>query len=77
MENGHLRVGRGGDTEQLGNWLKNCRQKARKGTLAPWQRAELTACGVALPSPADPQNSSGGHPTHQTIIEPDARQGAS
>ncbi|MFD4533574.1 Helicase associated domain protein [Kitasatospora sp. NPDC058397] len=53
-ETGHARVpvsDRGGDGDRLGNWLKNCRQAARRGGLPAWQRAELTACGVIL-SPA-------------------------
>ncbi|MEE1825367.1 Helicase associated domain protein [Streptomyces sp. BE20] len=55
-EHGHTRVpvsGEGGDRDRLGNWLKNCRQGARKGTLASWQHAELVACGVDLPPPTD------------------------
>ncbi|MDH6709200.1 superfamily II DNA or RNA helicase [Kitasatospora sp. MAA19] len=58
-ENGHARVpvsGKGGDRDRLGNWLKNCRQIARKGTLTPWQRVELAACGVDLPPLADRAN---------------------
>ncbi|MFG2918311.1 helicase associated domain-containing protein [Kitasatospora sp. NPDC048298] len=54
-ENGHVRVpvGKGGDFDRLGNWLKNCLAKARKGMLTPQEHAELTACGVVLPPLAD------------------------
>ncbi|MFF2955865.1 Helicase associated domain protein [Kitasatospora sp. NPDC057965] len=53
---GHARVpvsGKGGEHDRLGNWLKNCRKKAREGSLAQWQHAELAACGVDLPPQPD------------------------
>ncbi|RGD59425.1 hypothetical protein DR950_17945 [Kitasatospora xanthocidica] len=79
VENGHAHVpvsGRGGDRDRLGGWLKYCRQKARKGTLAQWQRTELTACGVELPPTAAPQTSTAGRSDRQTVTDPEARQGA-
>ncbi|MER7701562.1 Helicase associated domain protein [Kitasatospora sp. NPDC097605] len=55
-QNGHARVpvsGKGGERDRLGNWLKNCRKKAREGSLAQWQSAALAACGVDLPPQPD------------------------
>ncbi len=60
-QNGHVRVPRSekaGDLNTLGNWLKHCQRKARKGNLSATEHAELTACGVVLPPLPDNENQT-------------------